>query len=281
MMGDIKRVLAATVAFYLVFFSSLATADHAWGKYKWSANSLPLLLDLVDNVDSGWDGHLLTASGDWSVSSVLTTTAVPGSTDPVTCSPELGNVQVCNAEYGDTGWLGIAQIYGRGTTITAGVAKLNDTYYNMPFYNTSAWRLMVMCQEVAHTFGLDHQDEIFNNNNLGTCMDYTDDPTGVTRGGLSNEHPNQHDYDQLVTIYAKEQKTGGGGSSDCNPKSPKCNPASAVDIASLIQMEGPAQWGRLVSGHGAQEVYELDFGGGRRVITFVTWTLEHAEHHRH
>jgi hypothetical protein len=46
-------------------------------------------------------------------------------------------------------------------------------------------------------------------------------------------------------------------------------------------MNGPAQWGRLVSEHGPQEVYELDFGGGRKVITFVTWTLERAQNHQH
>jgi hypothetical protein len=40
-----------------------------------------------------------------------------------------------------------------------------------------------MCQEVGHTFGLDHQDENFNNTNLGTCMDYTNDPS-------TNQHPN-------------------------------------------------------------------------------------------
>ncbi|MCK5499521.1 MAG: hypothetical protein KAI77_09980, partial [Gammaproteobacteria bacterium] len=30
-----------------------------------------------------------------------------------------------------------------------------------------------------------------------------------------------------------------------------------------------------------QEVYELDFGGGCKVITFVTWTLERAHNHEH
>jgi hypothetical protein len=51
-----------------------------------------------------------------------------------------------------------------------------------------------MCQEVGHTFRLDHQDEKFNNVNLGTCMDYTSDPDGSLNGELSNLHPNAHDY---------------------------------------------------------------------------------------
>jgi hypothetical protein len=55
-----------------------------------------------------------------------------------------------------------------------------------------------MCQEIAHDFGLAHQDETFNNPNLGSCMDYTSDPDGPP----SNEHPDAHDLLQLQTIYA-------------------------------------------------------------------------------
>ena len=64
-----------------------------------------------------------------------------------------------------------------------------------------------MCQEVGHTFGLDHQDEDFFNPNIGTCMDYTTDPDGTILGQLSNEHPNQHDYDMLKSIYAHLNRT--------------------------------------------------------------------------
>jgi hypothetical protein len=49
----------------------------------------------------------------------------------------------------------------------------------------------VSCQEVGHTLGLDHQDENFNNANLGTCMDYKNNQS-------TNQHPNKHDYDQFV-----------------------------------------------------------------------------------
>lgn len=273
-----KRAFAAliSVLFVLSVFSINTVADHSWGKYKWKPGSIPFTLTLGDNVDSSWDGHLITSSVYWSASTVIDTFVDTGSTDPISCSPEAGNVQVCNAEYGDTGWLGIAQIYGRGSSITAGVAKLNDTYYNMPFYNTAAWRLMVMCQEVAHTFGLSHQDETFDNVNLGSCMDYTDDPDGSIDGELSNEYPNQHDYDQLESIYAstKGGKNDGGseGGGGCNPKSPKCNPAATGDHA---------QFGRLMSGRGGKEVYVKDLGNGLKMTTHVTWTLEHIREHVH
>ena len=68
--------------------------------------------------------------------------------------------------------------------ITKGYVKVNDYYFdgldNDPEtdYNTDAWRRMVMCQEIGHIFGLGHVDEVFDNANEGTCMDYTDDPDG-------------------------------------------------------------------------------------------------------
>lgn len=265
-----KFTALLTLLFTTIIFSTSSDAEHSWGKFKWKPASIPFNLNLGDNVDSSWDGHLLIASTGWSVSTVLGTTVIGGSTEPVSCMPEAGNVQVCNAEYGDTGWLGIAQIYGRGNTIIAGVAKLNDTYFNNAYYNTPAWRQMVMCQEVAHTFGLAHQDEEFSNVNLGTCMDYTDDPDGTIDNEMSNEYPNQHDYDQLVTIYS-DSKTGKNDDGSCNPKSPKCNASYGVS----------AQWGQLVSGHGSKEVYVKKLANGNKMITYVTWTLEYSKSHSH
>ena len=62
---------------------------------------------------------------------------------------------------------------GKWTSYHARNCEVNDTYFNTAKYNTPVWRNLVMCQEVGHTLGLDHQDEIFDNVNLGTCMDYT------------------------------------------------------------------------------------------------------------
>src|SRR5215471_12815607 len=56
---------------------------------------------------------------------------------------------------------------------------------------------------LKHTLGLDHQDTNFDNKNLGTCMDYTSNPYGPP----DNEHPDQHDYDELVTIYSHLDST--------------------------------------------------------------------------
>src|ERR671925_153616 len=108
-------VLAASV------FASTAAASHSWGGYHWARTSNPFTVKLGDNVTSTWDGHLQTASSDWSQSSVLDTTVVSGASKGKNCRPTSGRVEVCNAAYGNNGWLGIAQIWISGSHITQGV----------------------------------------------------------------------------------------------------------------------------------------------------------------
>jgi hypothetical protein len=274
-----KYLTYVAVISTLAVISIPAHALHAWGDYHWARSSNPLLLHLGDNVNSIWDGHLDLASDDWNQPSepyteVLHTTVVEGSTKPRQCRAQTGNVQVCNLRYGNTGWLGIAGISVSGSHITAGYVKVNDTYFDTASYNTPEWRQLVMCQEVGHTFGLGHQDEDFNNKNLGTCMDYTSEPI---QGIIDNTKPNAHDYELLQAIYAETDSDGGGGGG-CNPRSPKCNSgASAADVLAGLASNGPADWGRLISEHGPVEVYEINLGARGRILTHVTWTLERSK----
>jgi len=238
--------------------ASVAYANHSWGGYHWARTSNPFTLKLGDNVTSAWDAYLAGASADWSQSNVLDTTIVAGGVkSPKNCRPTAGRIEVCNAKYGNNGWLGLAQIWiTGGVHISQGIAKMNDTYFNTSQYNTPAWRRLVMCQEVAHAFGLDHQDENFNNPNLGSCMDYTGDPDGP----LSNEHPNAHDFEQLGIIYAHLDTTTTVGAGVA-PRNGKAN------------LDNPTEWGQVVrqDARGRSSLYERDLGGGRKVVTFVFW----------
>jgi hypothetical protein len=221
-----------------------------------------LTLDTGDNVSNSWDAYLDEAIGDWNQSSVLQLREVSGGTRPRNCRPTSGRIEICNAQYGNTGWLGIAQIWiTGGSHITQGIAKLNDTYFDTRTYDTPAGRRLVMCQELAHDFGLDHQDETFDNPNLGSCMDYTNDPGGPP----SNEYPNWHDFEQLETIYAHADETATIAS--------RTLPSSMPPAMGEIALETPNQWGRLVrsSRNGRVAVYEADFGRGNKVITHVFW----------
>jgi hypothetical protein len=244
--------------------------NHSWGGYHWARTANPFTLKVGDNVSSQWDGILNTTISDWSKSTVLDLTKVAGQAKG-NCSPTSGRVEVCNKNYGNNGWLGLAQIWVSGKHITQGVTKLNDTYFNTATYNTTAWRNLVSCQEVGHTLGLDHQDENFNNANLGTCMDYTNNPG-------TNQHPNQHDYDELVTIYSHLDNTTTVGANTPS----RGSSANPNDLRRHESGDGPSAWGREVfrSADGRHSVYELDFGKGEKKLTHVTWTEEQAAKNR-
>ena len=253
----------------VVALGGVAYADHAWGFYHWARTANPFTLKLADNVSPAWDAHLVAASGDWSQSDTLDTAIVPGRTRPQTCKPTAGRVEVCDAKYGNNGWLGIAQIWiTGGTHISQGVVKLNDTYFNMPMYNTPAWRQYVVCQEIGHTFGLDHQDETSGNSNLGSCMDYTNDP-GRDDGGGNNLHPNTHDYEELASIYTHLD----GVTTISSVTAAKAATAMVIDGSNDARES--SEWGRTVrrDSRGRPSLYEreINHGGRDKIYTFVLW----------
>jgi len=81
---------------------------------------------------------------------------------------------------------------------------MNDTYFNTATYNNPNERQHVVCQEVAHTFGHDHQST--SGASLNTCMDYFSN-TGVNAGSTASTTPNKHDFDELNIIYAHLDST--------------------------------------------------------------------------
>lgn len=253
MKSNCSKILVIVFLFVLTLISpSLASANHSWGDYHWARTSNPFTLKLGNNVSSSWPTYLTTTSNDWSLSNVLDTSIVAGGTNPKNCRATSGKIEVCNSKYGNNGWLGIAQIWTNGNHIVQGVTKMNDTYFNTAKYNTPAWRNLVMCQEVGHTIGLDHQDEIFDNANLGTCMDYSNNPS-------TNQHPNQHDYDQLESIYTHLDSFTVLTQSTFNGK------------VMLDTFDNPSDWGKLVKKGVKTAVFEKNVGIGRKVFTFVVY----------
>jgi hypothetical protein len=243
-----RLFITALLAVAVSVLPSVALGSHSWGGYHWARTSNPFTLKVGDNVSGPWDAVLDTTVSDWTASSVLNLTKVTGGTRAKPCKATTGRVEVCNASYGNNGWLGIAQIWiTGGTHIAQGITKVNDYYFNTPTYNTTAWRNLVMCQEVGHTLGLDHQDENFNNANLGTCMDYTSNPG-------TNQPPTNHDYAELEDIYAHLDST--------------------TTVGSIVNGSAAASgWGRLVSSSASSHtsIYRLDLGNGQVVLTHVFW----------
>jgi hypothetical protein len=175
-----------------------------------------------------------------------------------------GTTQVCNGTYGNNGWLGLASIYiTGGTHITQGMAKVNDTYFNTSTYNNPNERLHVMCQEVAHTFGLDHQST--NGSSQNSCMDYFSN-TGANAGSTLSTKPNAHDFDELNIIYAHLDST-------TTVAAMSALAASAPEVTN-----DPNSWGHLrsQSANGRSSTYERFHSDGSQAITHVYWTIEAA-----
>jgi hypothetical protein len=193
-------IVAVAIAALAAISAPAAFANHSWGGYHWARTANPFTVKLGDNVSGLWDGMLVTASSDWSLSNVLDTTVVAGGTRAKACKATLGRVEVCSARSGNTGWLGVASIWLQsGTThIVQGTVKNNDYYFgNSSYqYNNTAEMQHVICQEIGHTFGLDHQDE--SGISLNTCMDYYHN---TSASDTKSTHPNSHDYQELSTIY--------------------------------------------------------------------------------
>lgn len=274
-----KTFFISLIALLLV--AGVAQANNSWGKYHWNistAESIASPLVLGDNLTTSlWGTALSGASLDWNAS-VLKNQVIAGSN--TACDPTLGGVEICNAEYGNNGWLGIAQVWvyrGRDGHIAQGLVKVNDTYFNTTQFNTEPWRNLVMCQEVGHTFGLGHQDEDFDNANIGTCMDYTSDPDGTLSGQLDNQHPNGHDYDMMTDKYAHlnevEKVKGGGGNGKGNGKSGGSKKEKSAGVGASIDLNDPSSWGRAIKqdARGNDSVFERDLGNGQILITYVTW----------
>lgn len=256
---SLRRRLAvcAAIAIPAVMLATPVLATHSWGGYHWSrTTSAELAVPVYDNVSAIWQSSFDGAVADWNVSTVIQSPIRAGTISPKTCRAQLGTIQVCNATYGRTGWLGIASISLSGGHISQGTTKLNDTYFNSAPYNTPEWRAMVTCQEVGHDYGLDHQDAVFDNANLNTCMDYTNLPA-------SNQHPNAHDYSMLADIYNHLDAAAA------LPSAPG-NSAIFGDVGNT-----PASWGRAIRflPDGRPDVFERQDGPGRKTITHVFWAI--------
>lgn len=244
----------------LVALATPVLASHSWGTYHWKRTTQELTVPVGDNVDSRWDSYLVTAVSDWNQSTVINSPLVAGSTNPKNCRGVSGTIQVCNAKYGQTGWLGIASISISGGHIVQGTTKLNDTYFDTAQYNTPSWRALVTCQEIGHDYGLGHQDEDFNTDNTASCMDYTNQPAG-------NEHPDAHDYEQLLAIYnhLESAMTTNFGIR---------NAGRGAGAGFAEPGDSPAQWGRPIrfDRQGRPILFVRDEGPGK-TFTHVFWAI--------
>lgn len=240
-------------------------ANHSWGGYHWARTSNSFTLQLGDNLTTAdWKGHLSQTSQDWNAGNTPVQTQVVVGLSTKRCKMVAGTTQVCNGTYGFNGWLGLATIsIMPDKHITQGSAKMNDSYFNTATYNNPNEREHVMCQEVAHTFGLAHQDE--TGISLDTCMDYFSN-TGANATSTKSTKPNKHDFDELNTIYGHLDTTTTLASS------------AAASTGVDVDEGDPNSWGQLMSQskNGRSSTYERANRDGSFTLTHVFWTEEAA-----
>ncbi len=262
-----RTLIVAVVITAVAMLASVVSATHSWGGYHWARTSNPFTIKVGNNLTSNWQTQFNTAISDWTSSSVLNLNPIAGSTGR-NCKMVAGTIQVCNRTYGNNGWLGLASInITGGTHITQGSAKMNDTYFNTSTYNNPNEKLHVMCQEIAHAFGLDHQSTDGSSQN--SCMDYFSN-TGANAGSTLSTHPNQHDYDELVIIYSHlDSFTTIAASAK----------GAAASAGSSEATDDPNSWGWLVSqsANGRSSTYQRGNSDGTDTVTHVYWAAEAAE----
>ena len=255
-----KKLLAKSALVVAMAAASVtAFATHSWNGYHWARTSSSFTLHTLDstvaNSNANWPSLLRTAASQWSQSTKIQL-QVAAYTNTLTarkrCSAVAGKIRVCNASYGQNGWLGLASInLDSNGHISQGTAKMNDSY-------TSSWANPyeaphVMCQEVGHTFGLDHQST--TGADLGTCMDYSNAPDSTA--------PNAHDYAELVTIYTPTDSYNSFSTSS------PMTVSSALSSAQS-EMTGPVPLGVLVRKDHYFEIYVAPDGKGGLWINRVT-----------
>ncbi len=232
----------------LIFVGTAAKADNSWSTYHWSRMSNPFTLEVMDYMTPDWDGFLSLAASDWSASVVLDTVVVPGADDRrarTKCEAVTGKLKACNAAYGRNGWLGLAQIWLTSGHIIKATTKVNDSYFNMSAYNNPNAKRHVLCQELGHDLGLDHQRET----TAVTCMN---DIAGIF--DPSYVSPNAHDFLQLETIY--------GGHFDVAASTSATSASSNQNENDQVPCE---------RGNGRSSVCVEALGHDSELVTFVLW----------
>ncbi len=149
---------------------------HQWSNFHWNRYGSSVTI-LVRNT-AQYRTEASQAINDWNNNTILDIPQVDYHTD----------ISVFDGNYGDTGWAGLAEISYSSNNghLTHGHARLN--YY---YPSSSTFKQGIFCQEIGHTFGLDHAND-------GGCMGLgyysgsTHTTVTHTRNDIYNMYRNNH-----------------------------------------------------------------------------------------
>lgn len=204
-MSKLARVLSVcALVGSLTVLAAPAHAVHAWVNYHWPRSANPFTLTYSTSVSSTWTDLVTKVVGEWDD----VTQYRAGAFDVVNLSKVSSGAKLTieSGNFGNNGWFGIATIRVNILTghISSGSVKVNDFYFTGTYGNDVA-RDHVLCQEVGHTLGLDHNRLalLFGRSCMNDDNSTLNDPTYRT--------PNSHDAQQLNTIYTHADAGGSGG----------------------------------------------------------------------
>jgi predicted Zn-dependent protease len=253
----------------------LALASSAQSGSHWARKQTPFTLEVGDNVDGVWDSLLPQAIAQWNQSGTVNLSEINGSTDPQSCTPRRGVVEVCSGQYGtQDGWLGLTRVFmnAAGNHIDAVTVQFNDSFFDQSGgqYNNSGARQHTACHEMGHSLGLDHvnTDSCMNNSQSAIFKNVT--PVSSDFQTLAQTYSHR---DSSVTVggEGKKPKHKGGNKKNHHKrkghhKQPISGQSANDDFFAPTSL--PAVPGGL-SGSDTQIVQTLE--NGRKVVTFVSW----------
>ncbi len=159
-----------------------AWANHRWGCWKYADANISFYNGCTGSYSTYVQEEGLSDADSWHNYTDVNLSSVgqSGTTDHINCY---------NGSYGINGWLGIAEILTySGCTVMQGRTRFNQSYLDNAAYGYSATnKKHVVCQEIGHLFGLNHQK--------GQSQSCMNDRI------LYVPNPNQHDQDMVNSIY--------------------------------------------------------------------------------
>jgi predicted Zn-dependent protease len=183
----------------LLSTTSPTIASDTPSSFHWGRKQSHFTVQAGNNVDGDWRSLLRTAISDWNKSDTVTIKEVDGDTNPQSCNPTKGKIEVCNWNYGtQDGWLGLTRLFfdNAGKHVESATVQMNDSFFNQKNgqYNNNNARRHTICHEMGHAIGLDH---------VGTksCLNHSQSAV------FNNVKPINKDYRQLERIYKHKDST--------------------------------------------------------------------------